>query len=234
MPRSGRVQRVVSSSKKCSSLDVVEMKHLHQFKSSPCCFNVMWQPPLHLSLVEQFHREERGPMCICVGEDSKAASSLVRALRFSRTISVERHNSVCKTWAAFVSVAHVTANGERRKSLQSTKMYRGKIIWKRPYETPLHTRRDEEVQQAYLKRKRSTKRSGRILFVRAATTTSNSTTESSTSKTMRKSSSTSDAVEKAIKKSKERTLSLESPYTIFSSVLFTLQQLKKKLYFRYD
>jgi hypothetical protein len=83
-------------------------------------------------------------------------------------------------------------------------MYRGKIIWKRPYESDLKTRHDEEIQQAYLKRKRTTKRAGRILFVRAENQ-GGATTTTSSQQNQRKSSSARDALELAIARSKNRT-----------------------------
>ena len=201
MPRAGLIRR--ANGKMCENIDVVEMKHLHRFRKHPSSFNVTWQPPVHLALVDQFRYEERGPMCVSTKNESTTID-LVRVLRFSRTIAMERHRGVCKTWGAFVSVAHITESSSRRKSLQTTKMYRGKIIWKRPYESDLKTRHDEEIQQAYLKRKRTTKRAGRILFVRAENQ-GGATTTTSSQQNQRKSSSARDALELAIARSKNRT-----------------------------
>ena len=201
MPKAGVLRRV--SKKMCEDMDVVEMKHLHRFQKYPDSFNVIWQPPVHLALVDQFRYEERGPMCVSTREE-ELTKELVRALRFSRAYAMERHRGVCKTWSAFVSVAHITeSSNDRRKSLKTTKMYRGKIIWKRSYESDLKTRHDEEIQEVYLKRKRTTKRSGRILFVRADHSSSGS--PSTTPSLERKSSSARDALEHAIARSKERT-----------------------------
>ena len=130
MPRAGLIRR--ANSKMCEDMDVVEMKHLHRFRKHPSSFNVMWQPPVHLALVDQFRFEERGPMCVSTKKEN-TTRDLVRVLRFSRTLAMERHRGVCKTWGAFISVAHITESSSRRKSLQTTKMYRGKIIWKRRY-----------------------------------------------------------------------------------------------------
>ena len=173
---------------------------------------------------------------MCEYEKENTTRDLVRVLRFSRTLAMERHHGVCKTWGAFISVAHITESSSRRKSLQTTKMYRGKIIWKRRYvvfelifslfhvsimplkiqecyskinarvqtrlryklkhqrsnyryESDLKTRHDEEIQQTYLKRKRTTKRTGRILFVRAE---NQSATTTSSQQNQRKSSSARD------------------------------------------